>query len=944
MQVLLYHQLDPRRIPNFAKVKSHLEAGDFRAAQARKVAPNLYRARLDRTNRLLFSFARHQGRTFILVLEYIARHAYEKSRFLARGVAVDEDKLPDLQAEAVQDATDLAYVNPRRPAFNLLDKVISFDDAQHELFSLPPPLIVIGSAGSGKTVLTLEKMKEAVGDVLYVTRSPYLVDSSRETFYGLNYENDNQDVSFLSYAEFIESIRVPDTHEITFADFAGWFSRHRVATGLKDPYQLFEEINGVITGSSADSAWLSAEAYTGLGIRQSIYAREDRERVYDLFTKYVAYLKESERHDVNVLSYQYQALAEPVWDFVVIDEVQDFTTVQMDLVLRTLKDSRNFILCGDSNQIVHPNFFSWSGLKRHFHGKSDGEPPMDLMRLLSTNYRNSEHVTEVANRILRLKHARFRSVDKESNHLVESNTDKAGAVLLLADEPALIRELDDKTHDSARFAVIVMHMQQKARARERFRTPLVFSIQEAKGLEYDNVILFDFVSGDQDRFREITRDVDPEQVQHGELRFGRARDKSDKSLEIFKFHINALYVAATRAVTNVYVVESAPRQRLFDLLRVELFSGKLDMKEQASSLADWQREAQKLERQGKDEQAAEIRTRILGIQETPWQPLTRDGVRELTDRAVNGGGRKAMLQLFEYALLSRDEARLSKLRNADFRPARRPPEAAMKTLVGNHYTGYTFKRPDPVRGLVEKYGVDHRDRFNHTPLMLSARFGNEAAVAMLTEMKANLELANSAGLTAFQIMLSEASATPRYAERTVPSLYRRLMPASIAVMAEGRLIKLDNHQAEFLFYNLFVALFHTRASDNAASYKLGLRAADLEEALQKLPPSTVPAYRAKRTYISQVLARNEVERDARYNRRLFARTSRGFYVLNPGLQVRMGDGWVAIYDLLEPETLFREVSIRFPRDVREAAMRTRKPYYDWVTAVLAGGDAGPSPF
>ena len=943
MQVLLYHQLDPHRIANFAKVKSHLAAGDFRAAQAKKVAPNLYRARLDRTNRLLFSFARYQSQTVILVLEYIAQHAYDKSRFLARGVTVDEAKLPDIAEDAAQDAAEIAYVNPRRPSFNVLDKVISFDDAQLGVFALAPPLIVIGSAGSGKTVLTLEKMKQATGDVLYVTRSPFLVDSSRETYYGMNYENDDQNVSFLSYAEFIESIRVPQTREITFADFARWFARHRIATGLKDPYQLFEEINGVITGSSADCASLARHVYTGLGVRQSIYAKDERERVYDLFAKYVAHLRASGRHDVNVLSYEYQALVEPVWDFVVIDEVQDFTNVQMDLVLRTLREPQNFILCGDSNQIVHPNFFSWSGLKRHFHGKADGEAPVDLIRVLNTNYRNSKHVTEVANRILRLKHARFRSVDKESNHLVESNAVQDGAVLLLADEPALIRELDDKTHDSTRFAVIVMHAEQKAKARERFRTPLIFSIQEAKGLEYDNIVLYDFVSGDADRFREITRDVDAEQVQQGELRFARARDKSDKSLEIFKFHINALYVAATRAVTNVYLVESAPRQRLFDLLGIELFSGRLDMAQQASSLADWQREARKLERQGKDEQAEEIRSRILGIQNTPWQPLTRDGVRELTERALNGGGKKAMLQLFEYALLCGDESRLSKLWNADFRPARRPPEAAMKALVANHFTGYTFKRPDAVRGLVDKYGVDHRDRFNCTPLMLSARFGNEAAVAMLTEMQANLELVNSAGLTAFQIMLSEAWATRRYAERAVPSLFRRLMPASVTVMVENKLVKLDNHQSEFLFYNLFAALFHGLGPENADVHKLGLRAADLEQALQRLPASAVPAYRTKRAYISQVLSRNEVDRDAPYNRRLFKRTSRGFYILNPGLQVRIGDSWIEIYDLLEPATLFWEVGSNVPPSIRDMVIRAKQSFHDWAMKVLADGDAGPPP-
>ena len=937
MQVLTYHGLQPSRIPNFAKMKSHLEGGDFRSAEAKKVGDNLFRARLDRSNRVLFSFARYQGRTIILVLEFIANHAYDKSRFLNGGARVDENKLPEVNGDdATVDAIDLPYVSERRTSFNLLDRVICFDDVQHDAYSLQPPLIVVGSAGSGKTVLTLEKMKNAVGNVLYVTRSAHLVDRSRETYYGLNYQNDLQDVSFLSYTEFLDSVRVPGTLETTFQDFARWFARNRVGSGLRDPHQLFEEINGVITGSTVDEAYLSRDDYLALGVRQSIYALEERARVYDLFVKYAAHLRQANQHDVNMLSHAYQSLVTPNWDFVVIDEIQDFTTVQMDLVLRTLKQPRDFILCGDANQIVHPNFFSWSALKRHFYGQSDAAAPADLMRVFHTNYRSSRQVTEVANRILRLKHARFGSVDKESNHLVASNADKEGSVLLVADEPAVTRELDDKTHDSTRFAVIVMHDEQKWKARERFHTPLIFSIQEAKGLEYDNVILYDFVSGDQARFREIVRDVQPDQVRHGELRFARARDKTDKSLEVFKFHINALYVATTRAVSNVYLVESQPEQRLFALLGIDLHRGSLDLAADVSSLADWQREAQKLERQGKDEQAHEIRTRILGVRDTPWEPLTRARAGELAERIAQGGGKKPMLQLFEYALLNRDEHRIRQLANSGFRPARQPRDTAMKKLVANHYNAYTFRRPDAIRTLVDKHGVDHRDRYNWTPLMLATQFGNDAAVAMLADMGANPTLVNSVGLTAFQIMLAEAAASSRYAARTVPALYRRLVPGSFDLVVEGRLVKLHDHQAEFLFCNLFIALFRTRWAQNAlANFKLGLRAADLEAALKLLPASAVPIYRTKRAYISSVLARNELDREGGTNRRLFKRTSRGFYVLNPDLDVRVGKERLGIYELLEPKSLFLEPSVGARRRDRGLSGSTRDEFREWCLALLA---------
>ena len=915
MQVLLYNQLDASHIPNFPKVRAHLEQGDFRSADVKKIADDVYRARLDRANRLLFTLRRYRGETYVLVLEFIANHAYDASRFLRRGVAVDESKLPDFTAAVAEDEPELPYLNPKGRTFNVLDKVISFDDDQESVFAANPPLIVIGSAGSGKTVLTLEKMKAAEGSVLYVTRSPYLAESARELYYGMNYRNDEQDVSFLSFAEFLDSIRVPKTREPTFREFAGWFARHRAASGIKDAYQFYEEVHGVITGSSADGAWLSKAEYLALGVRQSIYPAEQRANVYDLFGKYMTHLRDTQCHDVNVLSFEYQELAKPVWDFVVVDEVQDLTNVQLHLVLSTLAEPTSFILCGDSNQIVHPNLFSWAGLKRHFYGRTfaagDGHPDQtvqttDVMRVLTTNYRSSREVTELANRILRLKTARFRSVDRESNYLVTSSSESAGVVTLLPDDPRLVGALDSRTRASTRFAVIVMHADDKAKARGRFHTPLIFSIQEAKGLEYENIILYDFVSSAEDRFREISRDVDAEQVQTGELRYARGRDKSDKSLEMYKFHVNALYVAATRAVANVYLVESSPRQRLFDLLGIQQATGDFELAEQKSSLSEWQREARRLERQGKQEQAEAVRANILGIKQTPWQPLDRQAVRELAREALADGGKKKQLRLFEYALLSHDAARLAELKRAGFRPATRPVEAGERAMVAKHFVAYTFKRPDGVRGAVGQYGVDHRDAFGFTPLMLAARFGNPQVASMLVdEMEPDVERVGSAGLNAFQIMLQETMLDERYAERATPALHHLLAPASVTVMVRGALVKIDRHKAEFLFYNLMVSFFQTRLAHSVRrTWRSGIRAGDIEEALRALPPSAVPEYQTKRPYISSVLARNEVDRDVSYNRRLFKRIDRGYYILNPELRVRIGKAWLGIYELLDTEAIF----------------------------------------
>lgn len=126
------------------------------------------------------------------MLEIIKNHNYDKSRFL-QGVDVDESKLSPLQDGKqipIENAEELKYINKHSGKFHLFDKLISFDRIQEEIFRIKPPVVIIGSAGSGKTVLTLEKVKTLKGNILYVTLSRYLSENSAKLYYANNYMNE----------------------------------------------------------------------------------------------------------------------------------------------------------------------------------------------------------------------------------------------------------------------------------------------------------------------------------------------------------------------------------------------------------------------------------------------------------------------------------------------------------------------------------------------------------------------------------------------------------------------------------------------------------------------------------------------------------------------------------------------------------------------------------
>lgn len=994
MRLLQYKDLNLRRVKAaFDKVKAAIEAGDFRSADVKKLgAGPYYRARLDYANRLLLQFARIDRQpvedgadggteTVCLALEVIENHAYDRSRFL-RGAVVDESRIErepvaDARAPALAaETTPLRWLGPGRTHFELLDKPIVFDDAQDEAYRHPAPLVVIGSAGSGKTAVTLARLREAEGRVLYVTLSAYLAQSARALHAALGFENPKQEVDFLSYRELLETLRVPPGREVTLPMFAAWCERHRQTLrllGELDAQALFEEFRGVIGAQPAGP--LSLADYLALGTRQSLLNTAQRELAHGLFQRYRAWLAEAGLHDSNLVAHEWRMqIAQkqaPVYDFVVIDEVQDLTPVQLALVLALLKAPGQFILCGDSHQIVHPNFFSWAALKGLFwQGLAGDAAQRQPLKLLQANFRNTRAVTDIANRLLKIKQARFGSVDRESNFLVRSTSAVAGEVRLLDAKDKTVAQLDAVTRQSARHAVIVLRDEDKPAARQAFHTPLVFSVHEAKGLEYPHVLLFRLVSSQRQAYAEVCDGVSEADLQGDELGYRRARDKADKSLELYKFQVNALYVAMTRAVETLTLVEQDTGHPLLALLGLRV--GEAQAQAVAKSTQDeWAQEARRLELQGKAEQAQAIRDAFLQHKPVPWAPWSRPYIEELAPKVLDPKNPSSKLRqaVFDYALWHGQHEWVQRLGEAGFAPARGlmdedgfagagtllPPrygsggpwlarqQLVRKTVAAvhqRHLQPYQAKSFKDILRAADVYGPDHATPVGATLLMLAAMAGNAPLVEALLAKGADPARRDEFGHTAWDHAVSRAMREAAFAGSGLPALFDLLAPPALDVQTDGRLVRLERHQGEYWLLTLMLAGLKTQWSQCVTRrlepyrYLSGFFADQLHDVLQQLPRWLWPETRAKRTYVNQVLARAEVHGSYQPARRLWVRTKNGHYFPNPEMQLRAGEGWQPVYEQMALPWIDRgcgrEIDPR-PRPaesiqwVREAVARAPEP-------------------
>ena len=261
--------------------------------------------------------------------------------------------------------------------------------------------------------------------------------------------------------------------------------------------------------------------------------------------------------------------------------------------------------------------------------------------------------------------------------------------------------------------------------------------------------------------------------------------------------------------------------------------------------------------------------------------------------------RKPKEQLLEYAAYYAEPSLSWLLLEKGYEKAKAVRQI-MPTVIRKYLLIFETKNLREVLSLVEQYGVDHRNMFNQTPLMCAARQGNPHLVETLIAKGANSDLTDNYGKTAFQQALVSAI-DPQFAKMKLGLLYPLLAPASVSLCVNDRLVKLDAHTMEYFIFNVMLSLMHSylNAIEDYNLYSFeGFTTADFLNYTDSLPDNVLTEQRKKRTYLSSVLSRNEIDRDYAYNRRIFIRLRTGHYTLNPALKVLKDGGWVDLHEYL----------------------------------------------
>ena len=345
---------------------------------------------------------------------------------------------------------------------------------------------------------------------------------------------------------------------------------------------VFSEIMGVIKGSASSGkflTFLSRQDYLNRSCRLApvFKAEDDRSVVYDIFERYEEMKKENQDVDnvdrvMRIMrairrNRSLKQLLESTFDEVYIDEVQDQRCVDVQLLLEFIKDSRGLHFAGDTAQAIsQDSTFRFSDVKaiiyEHFMPASVHTKQSQISRTtmftLSKNYRSHRGILALASLIMKMIWEGFpETVDNLEPEVGSLDGPKpvlflgCDASILLTSNVGLVNLTDQSADYGAEQVILVRDEAMKTKLQAEIGDiALVLTILDSKGMEFDDVILWDF----------FTSSPDPSGVRSlHTLATGIPSAFDAQRYSGMCSELKHLYVAITRAKIQLFLLESSEK-------------------------------------------------------------------------------------------------------------------------------------------------------------------------------------------------------------------------------------------------------------------------------------------------------------------------------------------------------------------------------------------------
>ena len=497
---------------------------------------------------------------------------------------------------------------------------------QNEVIDYHEPVLLMGSAGSGKTLVEISKViknAHTPSRQLYVTFTQMLKEHAKELYDRYSAIDGIQgDVEFETFAGFgLGMLNLSKNQYFSLEAYLQWFKEegfaHKYPWMKKmDPVDLWTEIRGIIKGYCNDyyrnhlirnldkyiekselkmfiaqgvikkvgqsnsyfqitnmHEFLSMvkepypqvidmlktkdyqepliDQYTylkGMSNKYSIFDEDQRKSIYDFVVNvYQPYLSEQGLFDDNDLArnFRYKNFDNGIlpYDYVLIDETQDLSELQILSLIELADDVTNTFMTGDVSQIINPTLFI-KGRVGALYNQRFGIDSLNSDIVLNKNFRNGQRILNIVHKLLELRQSLLGKHSNDIKEISKAEEKNAGTPFSVNTDESKILDILKTWIGVPNVAVIVSDLNAKKRLKSEIEVndseTNIYTVQEIKGREFQKTLLYNITSDYADVFNYLWENPKP-------------KDKA--VVTKYMYYFNLFYVAMTRAKYNVFLFE-----------------------------------------------------------------------------------------------------------------------------------------------------------------------------------------------------------------------------------------------------------------------------------------------------------------------------------------------------------------------------------------------------
>lgn len=375
----------------------------------------------------------------------------------------------------------------------------------------------------------------------------------------------------------------------------------------RDTFSQIEEMIKLSKSIDHKIRMLSKEEYLNLSDDNTIVSKDKREIIYGICENYDKWLIRFGKYDENDLVREMMRRKNDQYDLVVIDEVQDYTELQIYYMCCYLaKDKNKIIMDGDIHQIINPNVFNENRFKKLFSNLK--------IKNINSNFRSTKEIIDYTNAISELRRVKIGRRSSEVENQTESvRNGKRPMYLKYSLEN--MNMLIDNLLNFPRAMILVPNIETKDKLIDNYgvnkykekSNDIISTVIDIKGMEYKYIVCYNLIGEFEDEWTSILN------------------DRSVKRNTKYRFYFNLLYVAITRAQEFLCIINEKSVKELDEYLKkyydtlLEFNPSFMGIEELSNTAEAWLEQAEMYMNNGRFKEAKESLLKGNGDEKKLWR-------------------------------------------------------------------------------------------------------------------------------------------------------------------------------------------------------------------------------------------------------------------------------------------------------------------------------------